>query len=126
MKRLGGAVLVAAALGSAGASVASAAVGPACTARLVAGTAGSCNFDAPFDGTAITVAPVGSVTVTLRCNSQFGYTTMFSRTVSTPTSWQSYAPGGCQLSLTAASAGASGVATATPTLGPIVQPPPTP
>ena len=102
------------------------AAGPACTARLVAGTAGSCTWYSANSYSTFTVAPVGTVTATVRCWTSWGTQYTSSRTVSKTTTWSAYAPQSCTLTLTAVSAGASAVGTAVASTGPIIDPGPYP
>ncbi len=117
IRRIGGSLMVAAALAGATAGSASAMAMPTCTTALtpVAGTS-SCNFGNISTSYAlITVEPVGTVTATVRCFTSTGITYTSSRTVSSRTTWTTYAPGsGCSLTLTAVSAGASAVGNAAP------------
>ena len=121
IKRAGGCVLAAAALAGAGASPAQAMIMPACATAInpTTGT-GSCTFDTQYDYAIITVVPVGDVTVNIRCVTNYGLVTTHTRTVSQQTSYQRYTPGACTLTLT----GTAGVASAVPTIPPIVDPPP--
>ena len=121
IKRFGAGLAVAAAVAGATAVPADAA-GPACTARLVAGTAGSCTWYSENYYSQFTVVPQGTVTATVRCWTSWGTQYTSSRTVSKATTWQGYAPQSCTLTLTAVTAGASAVATAHATTGPIIEP----
>jgi hypothetical protein len=125
VRKVGVSVLAAAALAGAAAGPADAAIwGPGCTATLApVATTASCGFDSPTDYSTIRVTPQGTVTATVRCTSQ-GYTTSWSRTVSTNTSWAWSTRGTCSLILTAVTAGATANGSATPTVGPIIEPPP--
>jgi hypothetical protein len=122
VRRIGGPVLVAAALAGAAAAPASAAIGPACSTRVVAapaGTAATCSFDTQYDYATIGVVVDGEVTVTLRCNGQYGYNYVVSRTFTKNGTWTSYTPGNCQMVVTSNVSGTTANATATPTLPPI-------
>jgi hypothetical protein len=115
-------MVAAMALLAATAGSAAAAAYPGCTARIAppaTGTTASCSFDSPTDWSTITVAPVGTVTVTTRCTTYWGYTVTKSRTVSAATYWATSTVGSCTLTIAAVSAGASGNASATPAIGPI-------
>ena len=106
IRRIGGCMVVAAALAGATASSASAMAMPACATALAPGAASSsCGFgNISTSYATITVAPVGSVTATVRCFTSWGTTYTSSRTVSSTSSWRTYAPG----------------------IGPIIDPGPTP
>ena len=124
-------VLTTAALAGAGvaAGPAAAATGPACSTRVIAapvGSSASCHFDSPTDGGLISVVTDGRVTVTLRCNAQYGYTYTTSRTFTSSGAWSARTPGGCQMVLTAGQEGVTANATATPGTPPIYEPYPTP
>ena len=119
LRRVGGCLMVAAALAGATAGSASAMALPTCTTELTPvdadGTA-SCGFgNISTSYAAITVVPSGTVTATVRCFTSSGITYTSSRTVSKTSTWMSYAPGsGCSLILTAVTAGASAIGNAAP------------
>ena len=123
IKRAGGCVLAAAAMAGAGASPAQAMIMPACAAVInpTTGT-GSCTFDTQWDYTLITAVPVKAMTVRIRCVTNYGYVTDSSRTVTERTVYTRWTPGACTMTLT----GTAGVATATATIPPIIDPPPPP
>ena len=126
--RIGGTVMAAAALAAAAAGPAQAMIGPACSARLTATettTASSCTFDTQYDWATVTVAPTGTVTVTITCFTTYGYKYVTQRTVGKATSWATWTPGSCRLSLSGVP-GTTALATVTPTTGPIIQPYPVP
>ena len=125
MRRIGLCVLAAAALAAASAAPASAAIwGPGCaTALTAAGTSTSCGFDSPTDWSLVRVTPVGTVSVTVRCNN-FGYTSTVSRTFSANGTWSVGTRGTCTLSIAPVTSGAAGEASATPWIPPIYDPPP--
>ncbi len=122
IKRIGGCVVVAAALAVPATASGMAIYGPACTTALVSpvNASPSCGFDSPTNWSTITVEPVvGSVTATVRC-SNLGTTTITSqRTVSQASSWRASAYGTCNLTLTAATSGAVATGQSTPTIPPI-------
>ncbi len=122
VKRVCGAVIVAATLAVAAASPASAMVGPACDARLVPalGSSASCGFDSNTDWAEIAIEPTGTVTATVTCYTPYGSTTK-SRTVSSVSTWYVSAYGSCTLTLTGSSVAN---ASATPMLPPIYGPDP--
>ena len=123
IKLAGGCVLAAAALAGVGASAAQAMIAPACATAINPTTgSGSCTFDTQYDYAIITVVPVGVVTVNVRCVTNYGFVTTHTRTVSQHASYMLRTPGGCTLTLT----GTAGVASAVPTIPPIVDPPPPP
>lgn len=129
MRRLCGAVVVAAALSGVTATSAMALAAPACSTRLVlaeAGTTASCGYDAQWDYANITVEPiVGTVQVTVRCTTYWGATyTTLNQTVYEARNFRAYSPGSCTLTLTAGSFGVTANASATPTTAPIIDPPP--
>jgi hypothetical protein len=130
MRRIAGSAAVAAALAAAAATPASAMIGPACSTRLAAaevGTSASCSFDTPYDYAYITVEPaVGTVTATITCFYTWGGTYTSSRTVSSASYWRAYSPGSCSLRLTAQTSLATATGTASPALGPIIDPGPYP
>jgi hypothetical protein len=129
LRRVGGSMVVAAALAGATAGSASAMAMPECATVLAPGAASSsCGFGNISTSYAmINVEPVGTVTATVRCFTSWGTTYTSSRTVSSRTTWTTYAPGsGCSLILTPVSAGAGAVGSASPGVGPIIQPPPGP
>ena len=129
IKRIGGSVLVVAALAGAAATPAVAA-GPACSTRLAAadvGTSASCSFWSQYDYATISVAPVqGTLTATLQCWTQYGSSYTTSRTISKATTWSTYAPDSCTLRLTSQAPLTTANATASSTVGPIIQPYPVP
>jgi hypothetical protein len=117
IKRIGGSVVVAAALAAAAAGPATAMVAPACSTRLAAaevGTSASCSFDTPYDWAAITLKPVGTVTASLRCVTSYGSVYETSRTVADTTNWITRSPGYCTLTLTSASSGTTAFGSAVP------------
>ena len=128
IRRIGGCLMAAAALAGATAGSASAMAMPTCTTELVGAVASSsqCGFgNISTSYATITVAPVGTVTATVRCFTSYGTTYTTTRTVSSTSSWRAYAPGsGCSLILTAVTPGASAVGNAAPGLGPIIDPGP--
>ena len=130
LKRITGSAVLAAAVAGAAASPATAMIAPACTTRVVAadpGTAGSCSFDTQYDYALISVAPVtGTVEATIRCFTSWGYTYTSSRTVAKTTTWESWSPGSCTLTLTSGAPLTTASGSAAPTLGPIIDPPPGP
>jgi hypothetical protein len=106
-----------------GASPAQAMTMPACAAAINPTTgSGSCTFDTQYDYALITVVPVGAVTVNIRCVTNYGLITTYTRTVTETSTFQRWTPGGCTLTLT----GTAGAGAAVPTTGPIVDPPPPP
>ena len=122
IRRIGGAVVVAAALAGAAAGPAAAMTSPACSTRLAAadvGTSASCWFDTIYDWATITVVPSGTVTAAVRCVTSYGYTYSTTRTVSKTSSWTSYSPGSCSLTLTSGAPLTTASGSATPTTGPI-------
>ncbi len=124
IRRIGGSVVLAAALAGAAAGPAGAAIGPACTTRLVAadaGTSAQCTFDAPRDWSTISIVPNGTVTATLRCQETYGYVFTSTYTVSQATAFADWTPGTCTLTLAAVSPGATAHASATPTTGPLFE-----
>ena len=126
LRRIGWSVVGAAALSVVCASPAAAMIAPACSTRVVLGTPGSCTFDTQYDYATITIVPVAStVTADFRCVTNYGYVFTSSRTVSDPVSYSKWTPGSCTLTLSSPSGG-TGAVTATPTTGPIIDPPPPP
>ena len=126
-RRVGGSVAVMAALAAMTASPASAMIAPACDTRLVpaaTGPSASCSFDSNTDWATIAVEPVGTVTATVRCFTSWGTTYTSSRTVSKTTTWNTYTPGSCSLTLTADASTTAANGSATPTYPPIYNPPP--
>ena len=125
-RRIGGSVVVAAALAAAAASPASAMIAPACSTRLAAadtGTTASCSFNTQWDYATIAVANVqGSLTVTLNCVTTYGSQYTWTRTVSRNTTWTSWTPNNCSLTLTSQAPLTTANASATPTLPPIIGP----
>jgi hypothetical protein len=114
-------MVVAAALAGATAGSASAMAMPECATVLAPGAASSsCSFgNISTSYATINVVPAGTVTATVRCFTSSGTTYTSSRTVSSRTTWITYAPGsGCSLTLTPVSAGAGAVASASPGIQP--------
>ena len=127
IRRVGGSIVVAAALAVGVAGPASAMAGPACDARLVpaaTGPSASCSFDSNTDWAEIVVEPVGTVTATVRCFTSYGYTYTTSRTVSEVTTWYTSTPGSCQLELTGNASTTAANASASPMIPPIYDPGP--
>ena len=129
IRRIGGCLMVAGALAGATAGSASAMALPSCATALAPGQASaSCAFgNISTSYATITIAPVGTVTATVRCFRSSGITYTSSRTVSSTSTWSTYAPGsGCSLILTPVTSGAAAFGSAAPGTGPIIQPGPTP
>ena len=122
IRRAAGCALAAAAVAGAGASPAQAMIMPACATAINPTTgSGSCTFDTPYDYTLFAVVPAaGPVGMHVRCVTNYGYVTAFSRTITERTTFTRWTPGACTLTLT----GTAGSGTATPTLPPIIDPPP--
>src|SRR5688572_28113999 len=126
IRRIGASVVVAGALAGAAAAPAGAAIGPACTTRVVAADAGTtarCSFDTQYDWATVTVVVDGEVTVTLRCNGQYGFNYVVSRTFTKNETWTTYTPGNCEMVLTSNYAGTTALAAATPSQPPILPDP---
>ena len=111
-------VVSATAVAGVAAGQASAAVFPACAAKLAAPATGqtvSCSFQENSGWAQITVAPVATtVTATVRCVLSGGSTLTSSRTVSAATIWFTRTPGYCTLELSSTSPTAVAIATASP------------
>ncbi|MEY2426729.1 MAG: hypothetical protein QOI61_2301 [Actinomycetota bacterium] len=118
IRRVAGAAIATAALAGATAGPAGAMANPACSAHVVslaAGDSGSCSFTSNEGWAIISIVPEnGALTASLHCVTNYGNTYDASRTITQVTSWQSYAPGYCTLTLTAWNAGTAAVATAAP------------